>query len=195
MIAFVGALVGLAANALSPRGLQLTRDYFFLAAAPATNPAPSAVSAATSASTNRLSALEQLRARLADKGVSIVDSNQVAQLFQDPRRGQNLVVFLDSRDDKEYQEGHIPGAYQLFYYRPEAHLPTALPACQVAQQVVVYCNGGECIDSELTAGFLLSAGIPRENLLVYPGGMNEWITNGLPVEIGERNSGNFRPTH
>jgi rhodanese-related sulfurtransferase len=58
----------------------------------------------------------------------------------------------------------------------------------------VYCTGGDCEDSEFTAIFLRDVGIPKEKLFVYGGGMTDWTTNGLPVEIGGRKSGNFRHT-
>ncbi|HWH72296.1 MAG TPA: rhodanese-like domain-containing protein, partial [Candidatus Sulfotelmatobacter sp.] len=58
--------------------------------------------------------------------------------------------------------------------------------------IVVYCNGGNCEDSELAATMLRDAGIPKDKLLVYGGGMTEWTTNGLPVELGQRKSGNLR---
>jgi rhodanese-related sulfurtransferase len=58
---------------------------------------------------------------------------------------------------------------------------------------VVYCNGGNCEDSELTAALLADANIvPREKLWVYGGGITEWATNGWPVELGERKSGRMR---
>jgi len=34
--------------------------------------------------------------------------------------------------------------------------------------------------------------VPKERLLVYLGGYTEWAGNQLPVEAGERNSGNLR---
>ena len=55
-----------------------------------------------------------------------------------------------------------------------------------------YCNGGECDDSEHAAIMLRdSLGIPKEKVFVYGGGIAEWTTNGLPIEVGARNSGEF----
>jgi rhodanese-related sulfurtransferase len=61
--------------------------------------------------------------------------------------------------------------------------------CQTAERMVVYCNGGDCEDSLFTAVTLKNAGIPGTNLWIYPGGLGEWSTNGLPVETGARKSG------
>ena len=117
----------------------------------------------------------------------------MATLFHDPRFEQGLVVFIDARNDQHYLEGHIPGAYQLDHFYPERYLATVLPVCQTAEQILVYCNGGACDDSLQTAIFLRDAGIPKERLFVYGGGMTEWMAKGLPVETGPRKSGNLVP--
>lgn len=194
IVATVGAALAFAANALSPRGLKLTRDFFGVNARPVADPLPAGTNASRPprTGTNDVSSHELLAARLRQKGISLVDSNEVIQLFHDPRCQQNLVLFVDAREDEHYQKGHIPGAYQLDYYRPENYIATLLPLCQLAEQIVVYCNGGNCDDSEFAATFLLSAGVPKEKLDVYGGGLSEWQTNRLPIEIGQRLSGQIR---
>jgi len=176
ILAIAGLLFALAANALSPRGLRLARNYFPAAPVMHTNTAASA------------HAPDSLAERLQQWGLQLATSNEVSQLFRDPGYEQGLIVFVDARNDHAYQSGHVPGAWQLDRYRPEGYLPTVLPMCLSAQKVVVYCNGGACEDSELAAVMLRDAGIPAGNILVYSGGISEW-TNGLPFEIGARGSG------
>ncbi len=195
IVAVVGALFAFAANAVSPRGLRLARNYF-PGRAPISLPAATTTRLAPSSGETNLalaSAVNPLAARLQAKGLQLVESHQMAQLFRDPRYEQELVVFIDARDDQHYQEGHIPGAYQFNHYRAENYLATVLPVCQTAEQIVVYCTGGDCEDSEFAALFLRDVGIPQEKLFVYGAGMSEWNTSGLPVEMGARKSGNFRP--
>jgi len=193
-VAALGVAFALAANALSPRGLQLNRNYFpqaagsSLAATPATN---STVMTAATGATHTPSAAAQ---RLQQRGLQLVTSNQVAELFRDPRYEQGLVVFIDARDDQHYTAGHIPGAWQFYHYRADDYLPAVLPACMAALQIVVYCAGGECEDSEFATIMLRDAGVPRETLFVYVGGITEWKANGLPVETGPRRSGQLLPT-
>ena len=115
-------------------------------------------------------------------------SNEVEELIHDPRYEQGLVLLIDARDDSHYQAGHIPGAWQFDHYHPEQYIPSILPACLNAQKVVVYCNGGQCEDSEFSAVMLREAGVPSDNLFVYPGGITEWKASGQPVEIGSRGS-------
>ena len=81
------------------------------------------------------------------------------QLYHDPRYEQDLVVFVDARNDDHYQAGHVPGAHLFDYYRPANYLSNVLQACQIAQEIVVYCNGGDCEDSELAATMLRDLGI------------------------------------
>jgi rhodanese-related sulfurtransferase len=121
-----------------------------------------------------------------------VDGKGALQRFNDPRFKQQRIVFIDARDEDHYREGHIPGAYGLDAYHPEKNLATVLPVCQAAEEIVVYCNGGDCEDSQFAAVTFRDAGIPNPKLFVYAGGMAEWTTNGLPVETGEQNSGTMR---
>ena len=190
LVAVVGAALAFAANALSPCGLVLTKNYF-----PGTGVAlPAPVVAVTNAtgvpSTKTNSPLELLSARLQAEGLQLANSNRAVQLFQDPRRLQDEVIFIDARDDEHYRAGHIPGAYHFDRFRPENYLTNVIQVCLTAQEIMFYCNGGECDDSEHAAIMLRdSIGIPKEKLFVYGGGFTEWATNGLPVELGPRNSG------
>lgn len=194
LIAVAGAVLAFAANALSPRGLALGRNYF---PGDRTRPLTSSGSNRVATVTSRTNAAavkpdlvaEQVRA----EGLRLVDGNQMASLFRDPRCEQGLLIIIDARSDAHYQEGHIPGAYQLDHFYPERYLATTLPACQTAEQILVYCNGGTCDDSLQTAIFLRDAGIPRERLFIYVGGIAEWKEKGLPVEIGARKSGSMLP--
>jgi rhodanese-related sulfurtransferase len=178
-----------AANSLSPHGLSLTRNYFPGSTRPVlARPAP--VTGDTNSPT--ATARETLTARLQAKGLQLVSSNHVLEWFRDPRYALELVVFVDARDDRHYLDGHIPGALQFDHYRAENYLAAVLPVCQVAEQIVVYCNGGDCEDSEFTALTLTEAGVDKTKLSVYGGGMTEWTALGWPVETGPRNSGQIR---
>jgi rhodanese-related sulfurtransferase len=189
LVAVVGAALAFAANALSSRGLQLSRDYFPGSKLTAPNPVV-ATDATGAPATKTNSPLESLSERLREDGLQLAGSNQVAQFFHDPRREQDLVIFIDARDEEHYRAGHIPGAYHFDRFHPEDYLTNVIQVCLMAQQMVFYCNGGECDDSEHAAIMLRdSIGIPKEKLFVYGGGITEWAADGLPIELGERNSG------
>ncbi len=192
VVAAAGGVLALMANLLSPRGLALGRDYFHGETRPLPPPTSNSVTTASGTNTNTLSAVEIVLARLKAKGLQVADSNQVIQVFRDPRYEQELYLIVDSRDDRHYQEGHVPGAYHFDHYHPADYLAPVLGACQTAEKIVVYCNGGTCEDSEFAALSLRDAGVPQGKLFVYVGGFSEWVTNGLPVEIGARKSGLLR---
>ncbi len=193
MVLVAGIAFALIANFISPSGLTLRRDYFLTRTR--SPEAGSALRSSRSAGGTVAAALslEQIAARLKARELQLVESNQVVALFRDPRHEQELVVFVDARNDRDYARGHVPGAYQLDHYHPEKFLASVLPVCQTADQIVVYCNGGGCEDSELAALTLSQAGISKTNLFIYAGGLREWATNGLPVELGARSSGNLHP--
>jgi rhodanese-related sulfurtransferase len=191
IVVLVGGGFALAANGLSPRGLSLTRNYFPaganpVAAAPKPKPGPPAVVPAPAPEPSEAA---QLSERLRGKGLQELKRAQVESLLQDPRVLDGRVILIDARDQNHYQEGHIPGAYPLDPYHPEIELGTVLPLCQAAEEIVVYCTGGECEDSDTAAILLSDAGVPGKKIFVYGCGITEWEAAHLPVETGARHSG------
>ncbi len=195
-VAVIGALFALAANQISPRGLALTRNYFPEGTGRLVSAAPPAALPNNANGTNSMPVdpTQLLAAELKEKGLQLVDGSEAARLFHDPRCRRNIVVFIDARNEERYQAGHIPGAYEFDPYLPEEYFTAVLPVCKAAEQIVVYCHGGDCDDSETAALLLRNVGIANQKLFVYAGGITEWTTNGLPVEMGGRNSGTLRNT-
>ena len=183
LIAALGAAVALAANGISPRGLKLSYNYF-----PGSGRAPSkAIPGTNSIPTTAAPVLLSAVQRLKEKGLTVAEFDEVAALFRSPDYQNGQVVFIDARDDEHYQAGHIPGAWQFDRYHWDKHLSEVLPVCLAARTVVVYCKGGECEDSEFAAIMLRDdAHVPSEKLKVFAGGFDEWQSNKLPLEIGER---------
>lgn len=185
LVVAVGAIIAFAANALSPRGLKLSEDYFHGETLPV--PRPKINQTNVVVGTN--SAADPVVVRLKEKGLQVVNGEQAAELFHSPLYQQGAIIFIDARNDEHYQGGHIPGAYQFDNYHPENYMGTVFPVCQSAQKIVVYCTGGNCEDSQFAALTLRDAQIPNEKLFVYTGGITEWTNRGNAVELGERNSG------
>jgi rhodanese-related sulfurtransferase len=193
VVAVAGVILAFAANGLSPRGLELTRNYFPGATRPHLPAGAPANGTGTAGGTSTNSQWQALSARLQAKGLELIDAEQAERLFRDTRYEQNLVVFIDARDDQHYAEGHVPGAYQFFHYQAQDYVSAVLPACQGAEKVVVYCTGGDCEDSESAALMLRDDfKIPGSKVSVYGGGMNEWSAKRLPIETGARKSGKLR---
>jgi rhodanese-related sulfurtransferase len=189
IVIMVGMGVGLAANEISPRGLALSRNYFpagtnQVVSAPIRAPAASSPAAA-----NQTSEADELSERLREKGLQEVKQAQAKILFHDSRKQDGRVIFVDARDEDHYEDGHIPGAYDLDPYHPEKQLGVVLPLCQTAEKIIVYCTGGDCEDADTTAILLRDGGVSNQKLFVYGGGFTEWSDARLPVEMGVRNSG------
>jgi rhodanese-related sulfurtransferase len=193
VVGIVGLLIALAANAFSPRGLVLTRNYF-----PETTVVrdlgmdAASTRGTNSPAANAASAQTPAAQRLVANGLQPIDGDTAARLASDPRCQQQLIVFIDARDEEHFLAGHVPGAFEFDRYHPEKYLMDVLSACQTAEQIVVYCNGGDCEDSEYAAITLRDAGVANQKLMVYLGGIMEWEARGLPVEIGQRQSGKLR---
>lgn len=185
LVVAVGAAVAFAANALSPRGLKLTEDYFH----GETLPVPRTGTNRTTIVASGTNSADPVVARLKEKGLQVVNAEQAAELFHSALYQEGGIIFIDARNDEHYQGGHIPRAYQFDNYHPENYMGTVFPLCQSAQKIVVYCNGGNCEDSQFAALSLRDAQIPNEKLFVFTGGITEWTNRGNVVELGERNSG------
>lgn len=195
VVAVLGVVFALVANRVSPRGLALDRNYFPAETGDTVRAAVNVTSPRTASGQNPAPPIpgETSAAQMQQKGLQLVDGPQTVQLFHDSHLKHDI-IFVDARDDLQYRQAHIPGAYQFDPYRPEAYFPTLLPVCQAAEQIVVYCNGGNCGDSETAALLLRDVGISNRKIFVYTGGITEWTTNHQPVETGARNSGNVNIT-
>jgi rhodanese-related sulfurtransferase len=180
-----------AANALSPKGLELRRAYL---APKRDNPTPSnSTGSSTNKSAPAASEEELTVAHLKQEGLQTMDTPQVQALSKDIRFRQQQVILIDVRSDDHYEEGHIPGAFHFDFYYHKEQIAQVVPLCQSAQQVIVYCNGGKCDTSEAAALFLRDdVKLPTEKLYVYVGGMADWEARGLPVVVGSQNSGKLK---
>jgi rhodanese-related sulfurtransferase len=96
-------------------------------------------------------------------------------------------IFFDARRSGEYRGGHIAGARSLSVW--EAGLDEGIQRFfaeghPAGEDIVVYCNGGECEDSHTLAQRLFLAGF--DHVSVYRDGFPDWEQRGLPVHRGER---------
>ncbi|NLX13451.1 MAG: rhodanese-like domain-containing protein [Phycisphaerales bacterium] len=206
LIGLVGGMLGLAANHFNYDRLTISRDYFHrmtIVAGPPAKPGalPESTSESTAGSNSAAQAeddsvavaqLEALKRRLHDHGIRMIDFEEVKALFESPGYPAGAYVFIDARDDRLYREGHLPGAFLVDHYRIERYIPLVLDYCWAADKIVVYCNGGECDDSEFVALDLLREGLDAGRIFVYAEGFLDWESHGMPVELGEQYSGVFQ---
>ncbi len=88
--------------------------------------------------------------------------------------GAQLIEVLPAQ---EYETEHLPGAINIPPHEVDRLAPRLLP--DLDAEIVVYCSGA-CRNSEAAASRLEQLGYRR--VLHYPGGKEDWIEHGLPVE-------------
>jgi molybdopterin/thiamine biosynthesis adenylyltransferase/rhodanese-related sulfurtransferase len=86
-------------------------------------------------------------------------------------------VFVDVREQDEWDEGHIPGALYLGRGNLESRIETAVP--DKTRQVVVYCASGN--RSVFATKTLEELGY--ENVASLAGGYVDWKRNGFPTQL------------
>ena len=218
LVTAVGVALGLGANALRERGLDLGRDHFPTStrtvtrttdqvvmpateleespgeaadtdaasepeSEPTPDPAPSDDEADTTpAPTGIDPAVAQ---RLAAKGLSASSLLDVQAFVEHEFYEYGLYMLLDARRPAAIEAGHIPGAKAWDPYAPELSATDEMLGLLLgAERVIVYCNGGDCEDSETAALQLLGFGVNPAGLSVFAGGWSEWTAAGMPVEKG-----------
>jgi thiosulfate/3-mercaptopyruvate sulfurtransferase len=117
----------------------------------------------------------------------LVDADAVAAAMDDPD-----TVLVDTREDSEYAESHIPGAVALDWralvddetrgLKSAAELRDLLAdrGIEPEKRIVLYCNTARRISH--TYVVLRHLGYP--DLAFYEGSLTEWEAAGRPVESG-----------
>lgn len=96
---------------------------------------------------------------------------------------EGSAIVVDARDEKYFNEGHIPGAINL----PAARFGDAF--AQVGEGMprdfvcIVYCQGEPC-DESLDVMDNLEV-LEFKTILLFPGGWTEWEKKKHPVEKNE----------
>jgi len=98
----------------------------------------------------------------------MIDLDLTKQFFD---RG---VFFVDARDENEYREEHIVGAFYGSVVQLASQISSNDP-------VVIYCSGEGCIESmEMAENLMLDWNFTK--VFVFEGGWPEWKVAKYPVE-------------
>ncbi|HEX7401493.1 MAG TPA: rhodanese-like domain-containing protein [candidate division Zixibacteria bacterium] len=92
------------------------------------------------------------------------------------------IIFLDARLLADFKAGHIKGAINFPYEEFEQYAPQIVPKLTADEEIIAYCDGGECESSLLLARDLRDLGY--KNVKVFFGGWEEWKNAGLSVKSG-----------
>ncbi len=82
------------------------------------------------------------------------------------------VTLIDARHPETYRAGHMPGAINLPVYSGLVERAETLQTVDPGNRVIVYCQSAECGWGEAIAADLAFRGY--RNVVLFPGGWNEW---------------------
>lgn len=156
IIIFLSVFIGIVNNYISPFGIDFIREKKVLAAA-------------TDEELFSTSVEE-------DYQVKSVSSEKVFELFKN-----QSALFIDARDQWEFAEGHIPGAYNLPYYIFEDEFQK-FSSTSKNKLLIIYCDDLECGMSKKLASELVKNGYQK--VFIFEDGWKTWILNNFPVESG-----------
>jgi len=211
VIAVAGTATGLTANAVHRNRLPLATNHFKIVSPNRTGGQDRDTTRNTDTQTARNSAngADPDESSLEDNpeesaiidylenqhGYQALAHDEVVEVYQDPFHDDEVYIFVDARGDELHTEGHIPGAYPYNHYNKDPYIEAVREACRAAEKVVIYCEGGKCPDSIGAIGDLFEEGIGWDRLFIYAGGMTMWAEKGMPIEKGERLSGDITEGH
>lgn len=195
----IGTTVAYAGNAFRKNhSIEWTRDYFKkvqvqvpiksapIEEAATTKVATAAVVAADSPSTTPIPvAAESEVEKHLQHDYQSIDLAGVEAAIADPRYEQGMIVIVDARADEPFEAGRIPGAVQCDHYQLDKYIGPVMNKARVADQVIVYCNGGQCEDSIFMCQNLMERGLAYDAIFLYEGGWKEWEKSGNPIATGK----------
>lgn len=95
-------------------------------------------------------------------------------------------ILIDSRTKEEFERKHIPSAINLPVSDFESVYNKISGNLDREKIIVVYCISKNCTDSEILAT-MLSQEKGFINIMVYRGGLEDWLSKGNKVKGTESN--------
>jgi rhodanese-related sulfurtransferase len=109
--------------------------------------------------------------------IPIIDEKEARQSLDDGH-----TIFLDARDEEDFEDSHIKGALSMPSAQKEERFPLLEPMIPKEGGIIVYCTNPECHMAEQVAGFLAQLGY--ENLKIMAPGIEGWTKAGYAVQSG-----------
>jgi rhodanese-related sulfurtransferase len=112
---------------------------------------------------------------LVNDAKSRIKETRIHEVKQWQDAGEQFYL-VDTREDREWERGHVAGAIHLSKGIIERDIENAIP--DRSAKIVLYCGGG--FRSALAADNLQKMGYT--NAISMDGGWREWTEAGYPVE-------------
>ncbi len=118
---------------------------------------------------------------VSDRDIQMIDLEKVLALIdrQEEHPDEPRLLLLDSRAEKKYRAGHIPGARHMLTadVNPEFGRD---PAIDVYDRIVIYADNPGSASAKALAKLLMS--LRYDGVRLFPGGLRAWKNAGLPIE-------------
>jgi rhodanese-related sulfurtransferase len=131
-------------------------------------------------------------------GIKTVGELEVLEHIVKSQKEPEKYILLDSRRTDWFENLTIPSAVNIPYteikYDPDfpEDFEKLLQTLNIkkddqkldfseAKKVVLFCNGSWCVQSASAIEYLIQLGYPKEKLLWYRGGLQEWMALGFTV--------------
>ncbi|MEW6114787.1 MAG: rhodanese-like domain-containing protein [Thermodesulfobacteriota bacterium] len=109
--------------------------------------------------------------------IPVIDEKEARQSLDDGN-----TIFLDARDEDDFEDSHIKGALSMPSAQKEERYPLLEPVLPKEGVIIVYCTNLDCHMAEQVAAFLAQLGF--ENLRIMTSGIEGWTKAGYPVQSG-----------
>ena len=98
-----------------------------------------------------------------------------------------VIDHIDGRTCRSWTRGwrtstgraRIPSARNI----PHEQIEQSINSLDPGLTTIFFCNGPQCAATPAAIRTLLTSGYPPESILYYRGGIHDWMTLGLPIEI------------
>ena len=98
------------------------------------------------------------------------------ELIEHVEQGSALI---DTRLESYHRAGTIPGAANI----PHERIAESLGELDAGATTIFFCNGPQCTATPAAIRTLLDAGFRATAIRYYRGGIHDWVTLGLPLEV------------
>ena len=190
----IAATLALGSNALRRDGLKLSKNYFqkptpdtrptTQESRPTTQQSPTTTQVSPTTTRANQPTTNARQADAQEHPFKVVTFQEALDIVNDELYEMDVCIFIDARNDEQFEEGHIPRAWRLDPYHAHLYVNDLEPAARDAERIILYCEGDDCEDAIFAGRELLEWGIELEKISIYEGGLEDWEANGGPIEKG-----------
>ena len=182
IILIVSIVLGLTANAINPKGVQLIleKNIYALDTAKQKKTLDGYINNPYDTNSNKVHN-NALSGKMNKEGY--IDPESITGELAKNLFDLNA-LFIDARSKAEYDSVHVKGAinipYEEFIIKPLAEKRSIMKKYNRDGLIVVYCKGDKCeVSIDLAYDF---ARLGFTSVSIYRGGIKEWKEKGHPVE-------------